>query len=82
MKKRSRAQVIRDILKIASKGARKTTIMYKANLNFKRLDNYLQELIEEGLVTVTNEPRPFYRITDKGKELINIISNADKIFIL
>ena len=50
MGRRSRTQVIIDILAEASEGANKTRIMYRANLNFLRFKRYLSELLDKGLI--------------------------------
>jgi len=55
--RRSRTQVIIDILAEASEGANKTRIMYRANLNFLRFKRYLSELLNKGLIVEVNNPR-------------------------
>ena len=47
---RDRLQIIADILVIASRRARKTQIMYQANLSYRLLCRYLGEVLEAGLV--------------------------------
>ena len=49
-RRRSRVEIIAEILRIAKRGAKKTRIVYGANLNFKMLDNYLQRLEKAGLL--------------------------------
>jgi len=39
-----------EILEIAQDGVRKTTIMYKANLSFRQLQEYLKSLNEAGFL--------------------------------
>lgn len=39
-----------DILRITTGGARKTQIVYRGNLNFKIVKNYLSRLIEQGFI--------------------------------
>lgn len=48
--KRSPHEIIMEILKIAQDGVRKTTIMYKANLSFRQLQEYLKALNEAGFL--------------------------------
>lgn len=43
--KRSRQEIISQILEICTKGASKTKIVYQANLNFKTVNPYLELLI-------------------------------------
>jgi len=57
------------VLSIASGKARKTQIMYQANLSYKLLCRYLDEVVEAGLVT--SESEEYYVLTPKGKEFLN-----------
>jgi dTDP-glucose pyrophosphorylase/predicted transcriptional regulator len=66
---RDRLQIIADILAIASKRAKKTQIMYQANLSYKLLCRYLHEVLDSGLVSFENEN--CYVLTAKGKEFLS-----------
>ena len=68
-KYRDRLQIIASILVIASKRAKKTQIMYQANLSYKLLCRYLREVQGAGLVSFENEE--CYVLTAKGKEFLN-----------
>ena len=48
--RRSKLDIYADILKVARDGAKKTQIVYKANLNFKIIKEYLSILMLKGLV--------------------------------
>lgn len=65
---RDRLQIIADILIIASMRAKKTQIMYQANLSYKLLCRYLSEVLDAGLVSFENED--CYVLTAKGKEFL------------
>jgi predicted transcriptional regulator len=72
--KRDSITIIADILRAveSSRSARKTFIVYRANLNFRRLDKYLELLVVTGhveLIDSTEENRG-YRITAKGHEFL------------
>ena len=79
--RRSRLEVIADILAEALNGANKTRIMYRANLNFLRFDRYLSDLLDKGLIVRknTSDGRVIYRTTDRGKRFVKIITNAEEI---
>jgi len=66
-KRRSRPDIFNDILKIALKGARKTRIVYGANLNFKLLREYLDDMERQGLLI---EEGGKVIATEKGKEYL------------
>ncbi len=67
-KYRDKLQIIADILSIASSGARKTQIMYQANLSYKLLCRYLGEVMDAGLVCCDDEDS--YVLTSKGKAFL------------
>jgi len=68
-KYRDRLQIIASILSIAGRRAKKTQIMYQANLSYKLLCRYLGEVQDAGLVCFENEE--CYVLTAKGKEFLN-----------
>ena len=63
-------EIYSDILKIAVDGARKSHIVYKANLNFKIVKRYLNDLRESGLITDIESESRLYRTTEKGLRYI------------
>ena len=56
--------IIAAILKIATPSAKKTHIMYGANLSYKLLNSYIDHLTKEGSLAIQDDS---YFITDKGK---------------
>jgi predicted transcriptional regulator len=66
---RSRLDIIADILLVASRRARKTQIMYQANLSYRLLTKYLAEIRKAYLVRYENEERR-YMLTIKGKTFL------------
>jgi len=67
-KYRDRLQIIADMLSIVSRGAKKTRIMYQANLSYRLLCRYLSEVLDAGLVSSENGDH--YVLTGKGKEFL------------
>jgi len=65
--RRGKYEIILDILEISIKGIRKTQIMYKANLSFAQLKNYLHLLNDRGLL---EEKDGTYKVTEKGLEFV------------
>jgi predicted transcriptional regulator len=72
-KYRSKLQIIADILSVASKGAKKTWIMYQANLSYALLNRYLTEVMDAGLVSFVGSG-DCYKITRKGQEFLDKFS--------
>ena len=68
-KYRSRLQIIADVLSVVRGGAKKTRIMYQANLSYKLLTRYLGDVLDSGLVRCTNDD--CYELTQKGHEFLD-----------
>ena len=68
--RRSNLQIVAEILRTAKKGAKKTRIVYGANLNFKMLNEYLEKLEAAGLIKHSEDNGGLIRTTDKGKEYL------------
>ena len=69
-KKRSKYEIIQDVLDQCQTGSKKTWVMYRANLSYDLTTNYLNELEKLGLV----EPKDgLYYITEKGKQLLELL---------
>ena len=66
---RSRLDIIGDMLRVARQGAKKTQIMYQANLSYKLLTRYLSEVLEVGLIRFERRKR-CYVLTRKGIEFL------------
>jgi predicted transcriptional regulator len=65
--RRDRLAILSEILSVARNGAGKTEIVYKANLNFKRVKSYLDDLEENGLLENSGS---VYTSTERGKEFV------------
>jgi len=71
-KRRDRLYIIAEVLKIARDGSLKTQIMYKANLSFAQLTEYLSFLIRMDLLKIHKEERKkLYKTTVKGEEYLD-----------
>ena len=75
-KYRGRLQIIADILSVVRDGAKKTHVMYQANLSYTLLSRYLNEVLESGLVSRDNEDR--YRLTRRGKKFLDRFNEYSK----
>ena len=69
MNYRDKLDIIADILTVASRNAKRTQIMYQANLSYKVLCKYLNEVVEASLLSFENEQQR-YVLTVKGKEFL------------
>jgi len=67
---RHRLDIIADMLHAASGGAKKTEIMYRANLSYRLLMKYLGEVKRAYLVSFERKRR-CYVLTSKGREFLD-----------
>ena len=68
--RRSNLEIVAEILKIARKGAKKTRIVYGANMNFKMLDEYIEKLEKAGLIEGPQGNGGTIKTTEKGVEYL------------
>lgn len=66
--KRNNLDICADILRVSRGGAKKTHLVYKANLNFNIVKKYITGLTESGLLEKNGER--FY-VTEEGKLFID-----------
>jgi predicted transcriptional regulator len=66
---RGRIDIIADILHVVSGNAKKTQIMYQANLSYKVLQRYLTEILEASLISFEGNEQ-HYVLTSKGHEFL------------
>jgi predicted transcriptional regulator len=84
-KRRDRLIIMAEIIDIARKGISKTSIMYKANLSFEQLNQYLLVLSESSLLEpLACERGIFYKATPKGtdfvekqRQIINLLNEGN-----
>ena len=66
-KRRDKLVILAEIMDISRNGALKTQIMYKANISFVQLTNYLKLLAQKNLLEkFISEGKEFYKATPKG----------------
>ena len=74
-KRRSEMEISADILKIAMDGAKKSHIVYRANLNFEVVKRYLKHLSDADLIEFPSLHERLFKTTPKGKEYIHQYEN-------
>jgi len=66
-RRRDRLYIIAEILEVALEGVLKTQVMYKANLSFAQLNEYLHLMLDLNLLESSkNTERHVYKTTQKG----------------
>ena len=71
-KRRSRADIMGDILSLAVEKASKTAIVYRTNLNFTLAKKYINRLLENELLRKA-EGSDKYETTEKGLEFLKLL---------
>lgn len=77
--KRSRLEILQEIMHLAGQGHKKTRIMYGANLSYEMLNKYMDFLRTKGFITVDEETGK-YAITDTGLEFIRDLDRVTRHF--
>lgn len=74
---RGRLDIIADILNVTLKNAKKTQIMYQANLSYKVMQKYLADITNAQLISFEDEKQS-YSLTDKGREFLEAYEKYSK----
>jgi predicted transcriptional regulator len=70
-KRRDKLSIVAEILDIAKEGTLKTQIMYKANLSFAQLNDYLKFMLKTKLLnTFVANGKDVYAATEKGTDFL------------
>ena len=70
-KRRDKLSIIAEILDISKEGTLKTQIMYKANLSFAQLNDYLKFMLKTSLLSKFRaNGKDVYTATDKGVDFL------------
>ncbi|MFB0523349.1 MAG: winged helix-turn-helix domain-containing protein [Candidatus Bathyarchaeia archaeon] len=83
-RRRDRLSIIAEILDKAREGVLKTRIMYKANLSFAQINEYLSLIVDLDLLEVAKNPeKTIYKTTHRGlqylqgyKEIRELLTNG------
>jgi predicted transcriptional regulator len=70
-KRRDKLCIIAEILEIAKEGTLKTQIMYRANLSFTQLNDYLKFMLKTDLLKkFVERGKTVYAATEKGLDFL------------
>lgn len=78
MKRRNNLDISAELLKIAEEGARKSHLVYQANVNFQLIEEYLKRFVRLGMLI---KDGPFYHTTEKGREYIDLYGQMIGLFM-
>jgi predicted transcriptional regulator len=70
-KRRDKLFIVAEILEIAKEGTLKTQIMYRANLSFTQLNDYLGFLLKINLLDkIAENDKEVYKASEKGLDFL------------
>ena len=75
MERRDRVEITAEILRLARRGAKKTNLVYRANLNHAILELYLSRLEQLGLIARNGCPERRIQTTEKGMQFVERYAN-------
>ncbi len=80
-KNRNRMEIVANLLTIAKTGALKTHLMYKANLSYVMITEYLDYLQSSGLLRgmVIHDGTKLYQTSEKGLRYIDVYDSLQDI---
>lgn len=86
-RRRSKHDIIAQMLDVAKMGVGKTDMMYKASLSFLQLNDYLElllknELLENTTIEKNRKLKTIYKLTDKGMEYLNAYQDMDSLLTI
>ncbi len=76
--RRNDIDICADILKVARVGAKKTHLVYKANLNFEIVKKYLSRLSENRLISSENG---HYITTEEGMKFLDSYQEFTSMYL-
>jgi predicted transcriptional regulator len=76
--KRSKQEIIAQILEVCLESASKTRIVYQVNLNFRTVNPYLEILMKNNLIEVGKGEQTLYNTTQKGADLLETIKKVNE----
>ena len=76
--KRSESEILSQILFSAERDAKKTQLLYKANISYTHFNKYLEFLLEKDFIEAINKNDlgKVYHITEKGQHFLKNIDNV------
>lgn len=79
-KRRDKLFIIAEILEISKEGSLKTQIMYRANLSFTQLNDYLKFMVKINLLEkVRINGKDTYKATAKGLDFVQRYSEITEL---
>lgn len=76
MKNRTRIDILAEMIRAAKEGTRKTRIMHLAFISPNQVDEYMNALLDSGLLVLLDGP--FYQTTAKGLRYLELYEELEE----
>jgi len=81
LKYRSRGEIITNILRVvANNKATKTRLMYGAYLSFTQIEEYMEYVLQQGLINQVSDTN-LYQLTEKGMQYLNLSDEMSHLVV-
>ncbi|VVB87553.1 Winged helix-turn-helix [uncultured archaeon] len=80
-RERSKWEIILDILKVVEEEEKikKTRVMQKACLDWRNFQRHFDFMLKEGFMAKCNPEIGYYELTEKGRNLLNKLSDVGEM---
>ncbi|MDG7000175.1 MAG: hypothetical protein JRN15_13805 [Nitrososphaerota archaeon] len=79
MKYRSRGEIVSNILRVVARNkATKTRLMYGAYLSYTQIEEYMDFILQQGLIRPVEETN-LYQLTEKGMKYLNLSDEISQL---
>jgi len=81
LKYRSRGEILSNILRVVASGkATKTRLMYGAYLSYTQIEEYMDYVLQQGLISQVSETN-LYQLTEKGMQYLNLSDEMSHLVV-
>ncbi len=80
LRRRDSTRIVFEILYLSQRGASRTHIVYRANINFLLAQTYINFLIRRGSLRERPKIRgtAAFEVTDKGQRFLRLLADVEK----
>jgi predicted transcriptional regulator len=79
LKYRSRGEIVSNILRVVARNkATKTRLMYGAYLSYTQIEEYMDFILQQGLIRPVEETN-LYQLTEKGMKYLNLSDEISQL---
>ena len=77
LKKRSRTDIVKSLLRICMGNPTITTLLYESHLSYSQLKWYLDTMEDNALIKIRKDKK--FEITTKGQKYVQVVMELEKL---